>query len=74
MTYIIRLIAAIPALSIGLALIAVTVLALDYHWLVTVSIGLGFAFANALGNYEQTVDDLIHLIILLCNKTPRYNK
>lgn len=74
MKYVLRLVAAIPVLSIGFALITVVVLALDYHWLVIVSIGLGFAFANVLSNYEQTVDDLIHLIILLCNKTPRYNK
>lgn len=74
MKYIIRLLAMIPTLCVGLAVIITSVLAIDYPILVLVALGLGFAFANGLSNYEETVKDLVHLIRLLCNKTPYYNE
>ena len=74
MKYIIRILAMIPTLCVGIAMIVTAVAAIDYHLLVLVAIGLGFAFANGLSNYEETVSDLIHLLRLLCNKTPCYNE
>lgn len=74
MKYIIRILAMIPTLCVGIAMIVTAVAAIDYHLLVLVAIGLGFAFANGLSHYEETVDDLVHLISLLCDRTPRYNK
>lgn len=74
MKYIIRLLAMLPTLCVGLAVIVTSVLAIDYPILVFIALGLGFAFANSLSNYEETVGDLVHLIYLLCDRTPRYNK
>lgn len=74
MKYIIRLIAIIPTLCVGIAMIITAVAAIDYHLLALVAIGLGFAFANGLSYYEETVGDLVHLIRVICNKTPCYNE
>ena len=74
MKYIIRLLAMIPTLCIGLAVIVTSVLAIDYPILVLVALGLGFAFTNGLSNYEETVGDLVHLIRILCDKTPYYEE
>lgn len=74
MKYIIRLLAMIPTLCVGLAVIITSVLAIDYPILVLVALGLGFAFINGLSNYEETVGDLVHLIRILCDKTPCYKE
>lgn len=74
MKYIIRIIAMIPTLCVGIATIVTSILAIDYPILILVALGLGFSFTNGLSHYEETVDDLVHLIRLLCDKTPRYNQ
>lgn len=74
MKYIIRILAMIPTLCVGIEMIVTAVAAIDYHLLVIAAIDLGFAFANGLSHYEETVDDLVHLIRILCDKTPRYNQ
>ena len=74
MKYIIRLLAMIPTLCVGLAVIVTSVLAIDYPILVLVALGLCFAFTNGLSNYEETVGDLVHLIRILCDKTPCYEE
>lgn len=74
MKYIIRIIAMIPTLCVGIATIVTSILAIDYPILILVALGLGFSFTSGLSHYEETVDDLVHLIRLLCDKTPRYNQ
>lgn len=74
MKYIIRFIAVIPTLCVGIATIVTSLVAIDYPILVLISLGLGFSFSSGLSHYEETVDDLVHLIYLLCDKTPRYNQ
>ena len=74
MKYLIRLLAMLPTICVGISTIVTSVVAIDYPILVLIALGLGFSFANGLSHYEETVDDLVHLIHLLCDRTPRYNK
>ena len=55
MKYIIRLIAALPILSVGFAIVILAVLSLDYPWLIIPCIGHLLAIIFLLDNYELIV-------------------
>lgn len=73
MKYCIRIIAILPALTIGIISIILFVLAFDYKWLIVPCITNSIGFVMLLDKYEESVKDLINLIKILCNKTPIYN-
>lgn len=58
MKYIIRMLAAIPMLTVGVSSIVLFVFAFDYHWLVIPAILNFFAFMVCASHYEESVRDL----------------
>lgn len=74
MKYLIRIIAILPALSVGLTACILFAFAFDYHWLMLPCITNLVAFIILLDKYEETVKDLVKFIQVLCNKTPIYKQ
>lgn len=67
MKYIIRLLATIPALIVGISVIMFVVKAFDNPWYVILAIGNIIAFAILLSYYEDTVKDLAIIIKSMAN-------
>ena len=65
MKYIIRLLAILPACSVGGTATFLLILALDYSWLVIPSILNYMAFTMLLYNYENSVKSLTDFIKLI---------
>ena len=72
MKYIIRILASLPALCVGLTALFMFVMSFDYHWLIIPAILNGFAMAILLDNLEVTARGLVNFLRLLCNITPIY--
>lgn len=73
MKYIIRALASLPALCVGLTALFMFVMAFDYPLLIIPAILNGFAMAILLDNLEHTTRGLVNFIRLLCNTTPIYD-
>ena len=67
MKYIIRILAILPALSVGIALVLLFAIAFDYPYLVLLLCPMAIAFVILLDRYEDTVVSLRNLIALLIN-------
>ena len=72
MKYIIRFIAAIPMLSIGLSMLFALVYAFEYPLFALLAIGNFWAFVWISHYYECIVDETCDFIKEMCNKTPVY--
>lgn len=69
MKYIIRLIATVPMVSAALSMIISLIVAFDYPVCVLLAIGNFFALRVTSMYYEDTVDDIVEFLRMLCNKT-----
>ena len=72
MKYIIRLLAALPALGVGISVIFFFVLSFDVPVLVILAALNSLALILLLYYYENIVSELINFIQILLNKTPSY--
>lgn len=69
MKYIIRFVAVVPMVSAALSMLFALIIAFDYPLLVLLAIGNFFALRVACTYYEDTVDDIVEFLRMLCNKT-----
>ena len=72
MKYIIRFIAAIPMLSVGISMLFALIYAFEYPLFILLAIGNFWAFAWISHYYEYIVDETCDFIKKMCNKTPVY--
>ena len=72
MKYIIRFIAAIPMLCVGLSMLFALIYAFEYPIFALLAIGNFWAFVWISYYYECIVDEICDFIKELCNKTPVY--
>lgn len=72
MKYIIRILASLPALCVGLTALFMFVMSFDYPLLIIPAILNGFAMGILLDNLECTIRGLRNFLSLLCNTTPIY--
>ena len=72
MRYIIRFIAAIPMLSVGISMLFALIYAFEYPLFAILAIGNFWAFVWISHYYECIVDEICDFIKELCNKTPVY--
>lgn len=74
MGYIIKILAILPALSVGLSTIALVLVAFatDYYWILLLCAFNSIGFILLAENYEYTVKVFLNLLKILCDKTPVY--
>lgn len=72
MKYLIRIIAILPAFSVGITSIFTFALSEEYHWAILLVITNLIAFIILLDKYEETVEDLVNMCRILCDKTLIY--
>lgn len=69
MKYIIRLIATVPMVSAALSMIISLIVAFEYPVCALLTVGNFFALRVTCVYYEDTVDDIVEFLRMLCDKT-----